>query len=588
MVNSALYTLLALFSASQLSSALQVTPNSPCSSVCRDSPDLDISDPNSSTTKNSDITCKDADYSGPVGTKFKSCMTCLQTSTFSQGSESDTMWFLCTFPKFTYPKLLLTPVSDNLRYTAAFCVFGYPNATKSTPCTTSTACGQLQAGVEHGLRDPSGTTAYSYCTAGDGGAMDFSHFDACIPCISAEGTTEYLANCKPCQEVCGWYHKLTAPDFRAIEAGCRQQPAPGTLLGLSDTVLSDKPIEIVDPASLDKEDAKSGPAVPVIVGIVVGVVAFLLIIAGITFVCLRRRRNKRVRASAEADYYAQFNNRHHSSMSFQCQTHMVSPRLWPGAEEGLSTPVVEQPDVPTHHRSSIWKPPYPTEEDEQNTTIATATTAHITHHKGSMPLHITTTIPPTPPPQAYTSPSSTTERVYHSPSDFRSPLSAESARSTSALLPALKPYVPAEHGVVSPTLSTTTTSPTTTIHSAGPGTGTGMTPLLRSHAWPLPSSSDQTQTQTQTPPPHHHHHPRQSGIAPGRGKRPVIRLDSAVPPPPPPQQQQQSPQLKTSRSSGLLVAATAAGAGRKSPRATGSPVESWEIRTAFAAPPGRR
>jgi hypothetical protein len=25
-------------------------------------------------------------------------MTCLQTSTFSQGSESDTMWFLCMSP----------------------------------------------------------------------------------------------------------------------------------------------------------------------------------------------------------------------------------------------------------------------------------------------------------------------------------------------------------------------------------------------------------------------------------------------------------------------------------------------------------
>ena len=104
MVKSALYTLLTLFSASRLSSALQVTPNSPCSSVCRDSTDLDTSDPNSSTTKNSDITCKDADYSGPAGTKFKSCMTCLQTSTFSQGSESDTMWFLCTSPRFTYPQ----------------------------------------------------------------------------------------------------------------------------------------------------------------------------------------------------------------------------------------------------------------------------------------------------------------------------------------------------------------------------------------------------------------------------------------------------------------------------------------------------
>ncbi|KAK3299191.1 uncharacterized protein B0H64DRAFT_355066 [Chaetomium fimeti] len=546
MAKLALYTLLALFSASHLSSALQVTPDSPCSSVCQDSPDLDASDPNSSTTKNSDITCKDAAYSGPVGTKFQSCMACLQTSTFSQGSESDTMWFLY-----------------NLRYTAAYCVFGFPNATdvQSTPCTTSTACGMLKAAMEHGIQDPKGTTAYSYCSAGDGHAMDFTNFDTCIPCLSAEGKNDYLANY-----------------FRALDAGCRQQPALGTLLGLSDTIFSETEISIVDPASLNgDEDGKPGLTVPVIVGIVVGVIAFLLIAAGITFVCLRRRRNKRVRASAQADYYAQVNNRHHSSMSFQCQTHMASPRLWPGTEEGLSTPMAEHPDFQPH-RSSTWKPPYPQIDEEEDTTTTTATTtAHPTHHHPkppahpTMPLHITTTIPPTPPPQAYTSPSSA-ERTYHSPSDFRSPLSAESVRSTSALLPALRPYVPAEHGVhttaaaASPTASTTTTSPAT-------APGTGMTPLLRSQAWPLPASE-------QTP-----GRNRESGIAAGR--RPVIRLDSSAvdtsvspsPPPPPP------PQLKTSSSRGSGVLAVG---GRKSPRVTGSPVESWEIRTAFAAPPGRR
>lgn len=104
MVKPVLYTLLTLFSTSQLSSALQVTPNSPCSSVCRDSSDLDASDPNSSHTRNSDITCQDAAYSSAAGSKFKSCMTCLQTSTFSQGSESDTMWFLCTS---SWPSLTL-------------------------------------------------------------------------------------------------------------------------------------------------------------------------------------------------------------------------------------------------------------------------------------------------------------------------------------------------------------------------------------------------------------------------------------------------------------------------------------------------
>lgn len=76
--------------------ALQVTPNSPCSVACQDSDSLDTSDPNSSNTKNADITCQDVDYqNSAAGIKWKNCMTCLQNSTFAQGGENDQMWFLC-------------------------------------------------------------------------------------------------------------------------------------------------------------------------------------------------------------------------------------------------------------------------------------------------------------------------------------------------------------------------------------------------------------------------------------------------------------------------------------------------------------
>jgi hypothetical protein len=124
-------------------------------------------------------------------------MTCLQTSTFSQGSESDIMWFLCTSSLSALPTRLLTPPPDNLRYTAGYCLFGFPNATAmgSSPCTTSTACGLLQASLEHGILNPSESTAYSYCSAGNGEAMDFTNFEHCIPCVSAGGDTKYLANC---------------------------------------------------------------------------------------------------------------------------------------------------------------------------------------------------------------------------------------------------------------------------------------------------------------------------------------------------------------------------------------------------------
>lgn len=321
-------------------------------------------------------------------------------------------------------------------------------------------------------------------------------------------------------------------------------------LGLSDTVFSDHHITISDPTA-PKDGSNSGTALPTptIVGIAAGGVVLILIIAAITFICVRKRKNKRARASAEANFYRSIGHRPKSSLgSFQCQTHMVSPRFWPGVGGAAQAPADQEAD-PQASQSSIWKPhgsfyagqsPYPQDDS----------TAYISKKAAmaAVPLHnITTTVPA--PPQAYTSPSSA---VVHSPSDLKSPLSAESARSTTALLPSIKPYVPSEHGVhVSPTpppASSFGGSPTS-------GTGTGTTPLLRSNGWPL----QEKQQQQQKPQPQKH----------------IIKLGGSVPPPPP-------PPLKTSRSSGIL--------GRKSSAqnvGTGSPVESWEVQTAFAAPPKR-
>lgn len=50
--------------------------------------------------------------------------------------------------------------------------------------------------MKHGIPDPGSTTAFSYCSAGNGEAMDPHNFDTCVSCVSAEGRTDYLANCK--------------------------------------------------------------------------------------------------------------------------------------------------------------------------------------------------------------------------------------------------------------------------------------------------------------------------------------------------------------------------------------------------------
>lgn len=76
--------------------ALQVSPNSPCAAVCLDDQKHDPSDPTGSNTHGSDIVCSDSSYyTTVVGKKFQSCVSCLQSSDFSDDGESDQGWFLC-------------------------------------------------------------------------------------------------------------------------------------------------------------------------------------------------------------------------------------------------------------------------------------------------------------------------------------------------------------------------------------------------------------------------------------------------------------------------------------------------------------
>ena len=89
-------SILSLFLLANRVLALQVSPNSPCASVCLDDPSLDASDPNSSNTYGSDIVCLDTSFhTTSVGQKYESCVSCLQNSTASASGESDTEWFLC-------------------------------------------------------------------------------------------------------------------------------------------------------------------------------------------------------------------------------------------------------------------------------------------------------------------------------------------------------------------------------------------------------------------------------------------------------------------------------------------------------------
>ncbi|KAI1478011.1 hypothetical protein F4774DRAFT_181166 [Daldinia eschscholtzii] len=423
----------------QHTTSLQVTPNSPCSSLCVDSTGLDFSDSNSSNTRNSDISCYDTEYStSPAGKKFQKCMSCLQDSTFAQGAESDQLWFLY-----------------NLRYTFDYCIFGFPNATgvASTPCATSTACGGLMEALTDGDLKPE-KNGYSYCSS-DG--MPSAAVSECKACVAASDDQDYLANF-----------------LIALDAGCQQRPPTGSLIGLNDTVFSKTKISSVDP-SIENSDDDDQPVLSVtqIVGIAVGAVVLVLAIAGFLFVRCRRRRNQRLLlGDIKASVMAQKRNRHRtaSTLSFRCQAHLTprSPSFFPNPYDGT----IEEEKPYTGPFSALASHPAYPESPRQAFNNSMGLNSFSKPDGKVIPLHnITTAIPTIPSNVHY---STSPKAAFFSPTD--EPASTTSTKSTAQLLP-LRQYNPAEYTDNSPQ---TGTNHNTMFNS--PTSGSTASPLI-SRAW---------------------------------------------------------------------------------------------------------
>ncbi|KAI8958633.1 hypothetical protein F5Y11DRAFT_351306 [Daldinia sp. FL1419] len=429
--------LLTLFA--QYTSSLQVTPNSPCASVCVDSTGLDFSDPNSSSTGNPDISCYDTEYSTTsTGKKFQKCMSCLQDSTFSQGDESDQLWLLY-----------------NLRYTFDYCIFGFPNATgvASTPCATSTACGGLKEALTNDGLDPE-KNGYSYCTSD--GMLDAA-VSECKACVGASEDQDYLANF-----------------LIALDAGCQQRPSAGALIGLNDTVFSKTTISSIDPSVGKADDEKQSTlSVTQIVGIAVGAVVAVLAVAGFLFVRCRRSRNRRLLlGDIKASVMAQKRNRHRtaSTLSFRCQAHLTprSPAFFPNPFDGT----IEEEKPYTGPFSALASHPvYPESPGQISHDNMGANTFCKSDNK-VIPLHSISTANPTMPSNVYYSTSP--KAAFFSPTD--EPASTTSTKSTAQLLP-LRQYNPAEYSDNSPQ---TGTNPNTVFNS--PISGATASPLI-SRAW---------------------------------------------------------------------------------------------------------
>ncbi|KAL2212144.1 hypothetical protein CC79DRAFT_346666 [Sarocladium strictum] len=361
--------------------ALQVTPGSPCAEFCVDQKGDDTADPKSSSTDGDDIVCNDFEFSSDkAGKKFQQCMTCLQGSDFAKGSESDLDWFLY-----------------NLRYSFDYCVFGdmQASAVDANPCATSEGCGSLTDALRKDMINSTDRAQYDYCEA-DSQAISGDGFGKCLSCVSAEATHSYISNF-----------------LVALAIGCEQRPAPGTILGLNETVFTKNTIQAVNPSELDPANQqKSGLALSttVIVGISVGGFVVLLLALGCGYMQYRKRKNRQ-RASG---------------WSFRCQARSGS---MPTREE-LDEEEAKQARFHEVMGQRMWTSPT---ESRVTGVIPAPPASTMSDSKSSTKDGITsivTRLPPRPTLQ-------TSGRNFHnSPTmdEYATPSSAISTRSTKPLL----------------------------------------------------------------------------------------------------------------------------------------------------------
>lgn len=232
--------------------AILVADNSPCGTVCGNVLDATTID---------DVVCHEGDYTSGSGIVFQQCLTCEQGSDYStKNNETDQQYFLY-----------------NLRYATSYCLFGIPdnNNTINTPCLTSKACGPFQNSIIYNNLS-SEVKGYDYCDTWP--VNDSADFVGCTECLQA-GENHYLANF-----------------ITVLQAGCEQQPKPGTLISTEGTIFSRDDVNVTEPtpvASVDPDWFDHGPlTLDAKVGIAAGGVVLILIILGFCIIWRGRRRRR--------------------------------------------------------------------------------------------------------------------------------------------------------------------------------------------------------------------------------------------------------------------------------------------------------
>ncbi|GKT77795.1 hypothetical protein ColTof4_10218 [Colletotrichum tofieldiae] len=263
-----LWHLLLVFSFVKVAFSLEVTPDSDCAALCLGGANGTAIDTTTSGTNSSDIVCENDQYhSTGKGIKFKNCITCLQKSQATKGSENDAAWLLCkNWPPMEKEcrirRVANLRFADNIRYAVDVCIFDFPEAISNinSPCIINSACRPLKNALTTGLTTPDADTAYDYCTA-DGERFSSTNWWSC------------------------------------------QKPANGNLLGLTGQLFSSEAVNITEPTTNVTMPGDGGASsttmtLGTIVGIAVG--GGLVFVGAICLFIIYCRKQRKQRMQDEA------------------------------------------------------------------------------------------------------------------------------------------------------------------------------------------------------------------------------------------------------------------------------------------------
>ncbi|EEU44700.1 uncharacterized protein NECHADRAFT_63536 [Fusarium vanettenii 77-13-4] len=232
--------------------SLLVASDSPCGTLCGNV---------LSSTTNNDIVCHEDDYTTGSGIVFQQCLACEQTSDYrTSDNETDQQYYLY-----------------NLRYAVSYCLFGIPDNKDviNTPCMTSKACGPFHDAIVY-KNLSSKVDKYEYCDIWP--VDDTLDFNGCTECLQA-GDNHFLANF-----------------ITVLQAGCEQQPSPGTLVSTEGGIFSKDNVNVTEPTPMQTVDPdwfNQGPlTLDAKVGIAFAGFAVLLVILGFAIIWRGRRRRR--------------------------------------------------------------------------------------------------------------------------------------------------------------------------------------------------------------------------------------------------------------------------------------------------------